>query len=199
MAQLAFNHWRISENSPRNASASGDDRKCVLLIEDNEEAMFLVRCAMEEYGRSVFRLEWAATLNDGLEKLRKGGIDVVLLDLGLPESSGAESYSRLREVSQDVPVLVLTGDTREQTELAIASTDVEDYLVKDQISGSLLMQAIRTALRKAKRTLKAETQVEGKSAQASSAVESSAQDTSGDKRQRGVVVPITPFTPLHIN
>jgi glutamate dehydrogenase (NAD(P)+) len=118
----------------------------VLLIEDNQDAMFLVRCALEEHGKGRYRLEWAQTLSAGLDRLLKGGVDLILLDLGLPDASGPSSYAWVRETAPGVPVLVLTGDSREETEFAIAASGVEDYLIKDHVSGALLLQAIKAAL-----------------------------------------------------
>ena len=80
----------------------------------------------------------------------QGGIDIVLLDLGLPESCGPATYASVRKAAPDLPVLVLTGDTREETEFEITASGVEDYLVKEQVSGSLLLQSIRSALYAAK-------------------------------------------------
>ena len=82
---------------PRAAAPAATQQECVLLIEDSEEAMFLVRYALEEYGNGKYRMEWAASLSAGLEHLAHNKIDVVLLDLGLPESSGPESYAWVRE------------------------------------------------------------------------------------------------------
>jgi DNA-binding NarL/FixJ family response regulator len=121
-------------------------QECVLLIEDSEEAMWLVRYALQEYGNGKYRLEWADSLSGGLDQLAKGGVDIVLLDLGLPDSSGPESYAWVREVSPKVPVVVLTGSTSMETEFAVTASGVEGYLVKDQVSGALLLQAIRAAL-----------------------------------------------------
>jgi DNA-binding NarL/FixJ family response regulator len=118
----------------------------VLLIEDNEDAMVLVRIALQDYGKGVYRLEWSEGLSGGLERLTKGGVDLVLLDLGLPDSSGPESYAWVHEVAPEIPVLVLTGDTREETQLAVTACGVQDYLIKDRISGSVLLQAIRAAI-----------------------------------------------------
>jgi len=118
----------------------------ILLIEDSEEAMWLVRCALQEHGKGRYWLEWVMTLNEGLERLSNGGIDVVLLDLGLPDSSGPESFAWVREVSPQVPVVVLTGNTCQETEMAVTAGGVEGYLVKDQVSGSLLLEAISAAL-----------------------------------------------------
>ena len=70
----------------------------------------------------------------------------MLLDLGLPETSGAESYACVHEIAPETPVVVLTADSREETEFAVTSSGAEGYLIKDQVSGSLLLQAIRAAL-----------------------------------------------------
>ena len=134
------------ESLPRAAGPAPKLQECVLLIEDNEEAMWLVRYALQEYGNGKYRLEWANSLSEGLDQLSKGGVDIVLLDLGLPDSSGPESYAWVREVSPKVPVVVLTGNTSVETEFAVTASGVEGYLVKDQVSGSLLLQAIRAAL-----------------------------------------------------
>ena len=119
---------------------------CVLLIEDNEEAMWLVRYALQEHGNGRYHLEWADNLSGGVNQIHKGGVDVILLDLGLPESSGPESYAWVREVAPKIPVVVLTGDAREETEFAVTASGAEGYLVKDLVSGSLLLEAVRAAL-----------------------------------------------------
>jgi DNA-binding response OmpR family regulator len=133
---------------PSNAeiNPTGRLQECILLIEDNEEAIFLVKSAVEEYGNGRYRLVLANCLKDGLDQLSKGGVDLVLLDLGLPESSGAATYESVRAVAMGVPVLVLTGDAAEETELKVTGGGGDDYLIKDQVSGSLLLQAIRSAL-----------------------------------------------------
>lgn len=141
----------ISKCLPLAKTQVGKSQKCVLLIEDNEDAMFLVRYALTEYGCGKYRLEWANCLSEGLTQLVKGGVDIVLLDLGLPETTGSVSYAWVREAAPDVPVVVLTGDTREETELSVFSSGVDDYLVKEQVSGSFLVNAIEDALCKDKR------------------------------------------------
>jgi DNA-binding response OmpR family regulator len=134
------------ESLPSATAPAARRQECVLSIEDNEEAMWLVRYALEEYGNGKFRLEWANSLSGGLNQLSRGGTDIVLLDLGLPDSSGPESYAWIREVAPKTPVLVLTGNTSVETEFAVTASGVEGYLIKDHISGSLLLQAIRAAL-----------------------------------------------------
>jgi len=126
-------------------------QKCVLLIEDNEDAMWLVKYAIEDYGRGRYRLAWASSLIDGLEQMSRSAIDIILLDLGLPETSGAESYAWIRQIAPKTPVVVLTSDERQETEFAVTASGAEGYLIKDQVSGSLLLETIRTALYKAQK------------------------------------------------
>jgi DNA-binding response OmpR family regulator len=151
MASPALQMEEDLECLPRATAPHGKAQECILLIEDNEDSMLLVRYALMEHGRGKYRLEWAHCLSDGLSQILKGGIDIVLLDLGLPETSGSVSYAWVREAAPDVPVVVLTADTREETELSVFSSGVEDYLVKEQVSGSLLVSAIQDALCKDKR------------------------------------------------
>jgi DNA-binding NarL/FixJ family response regulator len=129
-------------------------QKCVLLIEDNEEAMWLVKYAIQDYGAGRYKLLWANTLIGGLERISSGGVDVILLDLGLPESSGAESYAWVRQLAPETPVVVLTGDGRDETEFAVTASGADGYLVKEQVSGSFLLQAIRAALYKGQNRLR---------------------------------------------
>jgi two-component system, NarL family, sensor histidine kinase UhpB len=123
----------------------------ILLIEDSEDAMLLVTYALQEYGRGKYRLAWASNLIDGLEQLSKERTDIVLLDLGLPESSGPASFAWVRQVAPETPVIVLTGDTSEETELSVLASGAADYLPKTLVSGSVLLDAIRAALSENKR------------------------------------------------
>jgi CheY-like chemotaxis protein len=146
MAATALQIDQTLEYPLRKTAPAARLQEKVLLIEDSEEAMFLVRCALEDCGNGRYALSWAKSLIEGLEKLSEGGIDIVLLDLGLPESSGPESYAWVRQMAPKVPVVVLTGDPREETEFAVTASGVEGYLIKDQLSGALLLRTIQNAL-----------------------------------------------------
>ena len=146
MATVGLQICDVVDCLPRKQEPLVDRQECVLLIEDSEEAMLLVRYALQEYGNGTYRLEWADGLTAGLHRLAKGGVDLVILDLGLPESSGPASYAALHDAVPDLPVLVLTADMREHTELKVMAAGVEDFLVKDEVSGQMLLQAIRAAL-----------------------------------------------------
>jgi len=127
-------------------AATGVRQENVLLIEDSEEAMLLVRYSLQAYGDGRYRLKWVESLSEGLEQLSNGGVDIVLIDLGLPDSSGPSGLASVREAAPEVPVLVLTGDTREETEFAAAAYGMDEYLLKDQVSGAQLVRAVRTVI-----------------------------------------------------
>jgi CheY-like chemotaxis protein len=123
----------------------------VLLIEDNEDQMLLVKYALDECGQGLYQLMWESRMSQGKERLAKGGVDVVLLDLGLPGFSGSASYDAIRAAAPDVPVVVLTSDDRKQTEFMVMTCGAEDYLVKDEISPAHLLRSIRGAIYRHKR------------------------------------------------
>ena len=146
MAATALQKCDQTESLPRATARTAKLQDCLLLIDDNEEAMTLVRAALEEFADGIYRLEWAINLNEGLNRLSRGGVDVVLLDLGLPESSGSESFAWVREIAPRTPVVVLTADDSEETEFAVKAGGPEGYLVKHQVSGSMLVDAVKAAL-----------------------------------------------------
>ena len=123
----------------------------VLLIEDSEEAKDLVEHALRQHGNEKYHLEWASSLSAGLEKLSSDKVDLVLLDLGLPDREGAATYAALREVAPTVPVIVVSGNTAEDTQVSVIVGGVSEYLGKEQLSGGLLVEAIRSALREARK------------------------------------------------
>jgi DNA-binding response OmpR family regulator len=151
MATIQTSDARDLDFLPSATPSTATIRERVLLIEDDEDAMRLVQYAFEQHGHGRYRLEWAKDLHDGVDLISKGGIDIVLLDLGLPDSAGASSYSWVHQIAPEIPVLVLSGDRHEGTEFAVLARGAYDYLVKSQVSGATLVQTIRAALSVSKR------------------------------------------------
>jgi signal transduction histidine kinase len=120
----------------------------ILLVEDNPGDALLLRESLLEARGVSFTVEVVARLATGLARLREGGIDVVLLDLGLPDSQGSETFSTVHEQVPEVPVIVLTGLADESLAVRTVSEGAQDYLVKGEVSGELLGRAIRYAIRR---------------------------------------------------
>jgi signal transduction histidine kinase len=121
----------------------------VLLIEDNPADARLIARMLDDAGAKglAFELMWAEDLVSGVERLRTVGADVVLLDLGLPGSSGLETLHRLFAHGREVPTLVvLSGLTDEEIAVQALQSGAQDYLVKGQVDSATLMRAIRYAI-----------------------------------------------------
>lgn len=121
------------------------------MIEDNPLDALLVRKALSDgiEGNSLepkFNLKLANCLADGIKLLGQGGIDVVLLDLSLPDSRGLETVVKTHNQAPDVPLIILTADDNEETGSRLIREGAQDYLIKNQADRRLLKRTIRYAI-----------------------------------------------------
>ncbi|AFK20653.1 response regulator [Haloferax mediterranei ATCC 33500] len=126
-----------------------------LLIEDNPGDARLIRYYLEENSlledTEELELTHVENLTKGLEHLDENAYDFVLLDLGLPESTGLETLDRVLSHSPELPVIVLTGlDDREVAGEAIM-WGAQDYLPKDDLNSTQLMRSLQYAIERKKR------------------------------------------------
>ena len=117
----------------------------ILLIEDNPGDARLIREMLADAGGQGFAIEWVSRLAEGLERLGRGGIDLVLLDLGLPDSQGLDTFIKAQAQAPQVPFVVLTGLADETLGLTAVRKGAQDYLFKDGTDPHLLLRAIRYA------------------------------------------------------
>lgn len=117
----------------------------VLLIEDNPGDADLVRLRLVECKTPV-NVTCVGRLSDGLASLAKQTPSVVLLDLNLPDSRGAETFRRVLEHAPNVPVVVLSGQDDEALAIKAVHQGVQDYLIKGNISSKHLERTIRYAV-----------------------------------------------------
>jgi signal transduction histidine kinase len=117
----------------------------VLLIEDNPGDADLVRLRLVE-GHSHVKVNCVNRLADGLAALSLETPSVVLLDLNLPDSKGAETFRRLIEHSPNVPVVVLSGQDDEALAMKAVHSGVQDYLLKNSLTSKHLERAMGYAM-----------------------------------------------------
>ena len=122
------------------------DRTSLLLIEDDDTYALLVREHLEQYRPGMFDLQHVVRLAAGLERLVRGGVDVVLLDLTLPDSHGLDTYVTVRSHAPEVPVVVLSGVDDEQLAIQAAREGAQDYLVKGRVRGDTLVRCLVYAI-----------------------------------------------------
>ena len=118
----------------------------VLLIEDSPTQSLVIQGMLREIKGSPFELDRADCLSTGLELLCADGIDVVLLDLTLPDSDGLGTFVRVQAHAPEVPIVVLTGLEDESLALAALHRGAHDYLVKSQVNANWLARSVRYAV-----------------------------------------------------
>ena len=118
----------------------------VLLIEDNAGDVRLLRALLDEMPDQPFRLELVKSLAAALARLTRGGVDALLLDLGLPDSRGLATLERLRAQVPQLPIVILSGQDDEQLALRAVRAGAQDYLLKGRVDGQLLVRAVRYAV-----------------------------------------------------
>ncbi|MEP0428132.1 GGDEF domain-containing protein [Rhodopirellula bahusiensis] len=110
----------------------------LLLVEDNDlDAKFITRV----FQRSAViqsQIERASSLSEALEMIVGSEFDVVLLDLGLPDSDGLQSIRIIREQVTSIPIVVQTGDDRVETGFAAIEAGAQDFLSKHDLKDHLL-------------------------------------------------------------
>jgi len=127
-----------------------DQHLKVLLIEDNSGDARLIGEMLLEALHARFELELADRLATGLARLGKGDIDALLLDLGLPDSRGYDTFVAARAQAWHVPIIVLTGLGDETVAFRAVQDGAQDYLIKGQVDARLLERSIRYAIERKK-------------------------------------------------
>ena len=118
----------------------------VLLIEDNPGDTRLIKEMLKEAKIGNYNLNIKNSLSEGLEYLLKNRVDLILLDLMLPDSSGLRTVTILLEKVPDRPIIVLTGRDDEELALKTLKLGIQDYLVKGNIDSTLLERSIIYAI-----------------------------------------------------
>ncbi len=114
-----------------------------LLIENDADDARVIHDALATAGGVA--VEWVEGLDDGLARLRHPDIDVVLLDLALPDAEGFATLRRLNQAAPNVPIVALSGPENSVEARNAIKFGAEDYLVKDALEPDLLARAIRYA------------------------------------------------------
>jgi len=118
----------------------------VLLVDDNLEDVRRVHAVLSDAEGAAVELEVAGTLSDALCRLGGGGIDVVMLDLSLPDSTGLETLSGIRAEAPTVPVVVLTDTYDPELALRTVQNGAQDYVLKEHLNPNMILRIIRYAI-----------------------------------------------------
>jgi PAS domain S-box-containing protein len=122
----------------------------ILLIEDSPGDARLIQEFLSEIRNTPYVLECADRLSEGLELLAVRDVDLVLLDLSLPDSRGFDTFSRVHAQAPDLPIVVVTGLDDEMLAVQAVQASAQDYLLKGEINSGLLWRAMRYAIERKK-------------------------------------------------
>jgi DNA-binding NarL/FixJ family response regulator len=120
----------------------------VLLVEDNPgERRFLQELLKRQTGTGdLFKVECTERLATAILRLGVGDIDVILLDLSLPDSQGEETFTKVKVYAPDIAIVVLSGLDDEAIALRMVKGGAQDYLPKANVNANMLARTIRYAI-----------------------------------------------------
>lgn len=123
-----------------------DQKIRLLLLENNPDDVRRMRAALHADEHQKYEVRQVGNLADGLAALSKKLPDAILVNLELPDSRGLETFTCLQSHVPQLPILVLAGSEDMQEAVRAVQSGAQDFLSKDEITGSLLQRSIRYAL-----------------------------------------------------
>jgi PAS domain S-box-containing protein len=118
----------------------------ILTVEDNPSDLFLLEHMLRSSGLEIRQLYSTALVREAYVLLQEKDIHLVLLDLTLPDSFGIHTFLQLKAVVQKIPVIILTGLSDTSLALEAIKEGAQDYLVKSELTESLLAKTIQYSL-----------------------------------------------------
>ncbi|HEY8555144.1 MAG TPA: diguanylate cyclase [Burkholderiales bacterium] len=118
----------------------------VLVVEDSPTDALLLREALRDERSLKIQTAHAETLSEALRCLQERRFDLILLDLGLPDSQGLETFARMHDHAPQVPIIVLTGLDDDELAIQAVKEGAQDFLTKGRVDRYWLVRNIRYAL-----------------------------------------------------
>src|ERR1700754_5287366 len=125
----------------------------ILVVEDNPGDLFLLNEFLRNTDLVIGEVKHAGSLGEARQILPTEPLELVFLDLSLPDSFGLESYTGLQAYTQRIPVILLTGLSDTKLALQALVMGAQDYLVKGEFDEQLLSRAIRYSLERMRNLL----------------------------------------------
>ena len=151
-----------------------DEATFLLVVEDSEGDARLLREMFNENPANTIVMTHVGSMKEAEKHLAEYEVDIVLLDLGLPDSQGLEAVRRAHVATRDIPLVILSGLDDERLAVEALHEGAQDYLIKGQIDSRGLMRALRHAIERktleaAARALSANVEIAREEAEAATA------------------------------
>jgi signal transduction histidine kinase len=118
----------------------------ILVVEDNAGDVRLLREMFRGEKAGSFTITHLMRMSEAEIHLAKGGVDITLLDMGLPDGHGLDTVRRARAAAPDIPLIILTGLDDEALAAEAMTQGAQDYMIKGQIESRALPRALRHAI-----------------------------------------------------
>ena len=123
----------------------------ILLVEDDPDDVWVMRNLLSDRWDEPYDMVQVELLSTAVERCEEDRFDVILLDLSLPDSAGLETFFTMHAHADDVPIVVLSGQSDETVAVKAVQAGAEDYIVKGQINDRMLVRSIRYAIERSRR------------------------------------------------
>ncbi len=137
---------KIEKLNESKTASHADGGVRLLLVEDDPSFSRLLAIRLEKLPKPLFSVKTALTLAEAAHILENEDMDIVLLDLTLPDSRGLDSFRRIHVRFPQVPVVVLSGYDDESLALECVRSGAQEYLVKGRFESSTLARLILFAI-----------------------------------------------------
>jgi signal transduction histidine kinase len=135
----------------------------LLLVEDNEGDERLIRELLDEQKLIRFNIEKASSLKESEKKINENQFDIILLDLGLPDSSGLETLIKLIALFPGLAtIIILTGLNDTEIGLKAVNSGAQDYIIKGQVDSEKLLKSIIYSFERSRLNKELKTQIEAR-------------------------------------
>jgi PAS domain S-box-containing protein/putative nucleotidyltransferase with HDIG domain len=125
-------------------------KTAILIIEDNPADARFIREILSEFNGAAYDFKYADRLSDALKMISGNSLDIVLLDLSLPDSEGLDALSAIVAANFHIPIVVLTGTDDSDIADRALGMGAQDYLVKGKYDSGMLSRSIRYAIERKK-------------------------------------------------
>lgn len=120
--------------------------KKILIVEDNPGDQLILSELLQMSTVAIVDMIYCSRLEDAILQLKENQIDIVLLDLTLPDSNGMETFLSVKPYTLNIPVIILSGINDTDLALTAIGEGAQDYLVKDDFDDRLLAKTIRYSI-----------------------------------------------------
>ena len=122
----------------------------VLIVEDNPPDARFIKEMLNDSDNTDFEISFAVTLEEGINNLQDNNIDIILLDINLPDSQGLDTLKKFNHIVAEIPIILLTGLSDEIFAINALEKGAQDYIVKGQFDSQSIVRSIKYSIERKK-------------------------------------------------